>query len=57
MTLPGMSRVAEQISIKCGALADVALLNGRDTIENLDFVLGCNDSHCGPMKEVVLVKN
>ena len=53
ITLPGLSRVAEQISNKCGALADVALLNGRDTIENLDFVLGCNGSHCVPMKEVV----
>ena len=51
ITLPRLSRVAEQISNKCGALADVALLNGRDTIENLDFVLGCNG--CVPMKEVV----
>ena len=48
ITLPRLSRVAEQILNKCGAL-----LNDRDTIENLDFVLGCNGSHCVPMKEVV----
>ena len=52
ITLPRLSRVAEQILNKCGAL-----LNDRDTIENLDFVLGCNGSHCVPMKEVYQLKS